>query len=381
MAYFSHKAIELIKEFEGLELSAYPDPGTGGEPYTIGYGHTAGVRPWDTTSPAQAEEWLIEDMEWANDAVNDYVRVDIPQSVHDALVSFVFNIGPTAFSESTLVRRLNNGEPIERVVREELPRWDKGGSGPLPGLTRRRAAEIELAVSGLPEPVPGAPERAIDLVDAARYFKGLRHQEEAFDYLQDLLTQAELKEFARRYRNSPDRILDVRYYYQFDSVTTQGNRMCFSSVNGMLVEWEQPGTLSSATGDDEYLERVELYGDTTDATAQVSALRSYGIDCEFVMDGGWDDIEEQIAEGHPVPVGWLHEGALPGSGGGHWSLIVGLEGDNLVVHDPAGEADLVGGGYVSRAMTAGQFIRYSRKNFGKRWMVEGPGSGWMIRVT
>ena len=385
MSSFSADCVDLVKEFEGFEAHAYPDPGTGGDPWTIGYGHTEGVSPWMTCTREQAQAWLEEDLEWASQAVEDYVRVELWQSAHDALTSFVFNVGASAFGDSTLVRRLNAGEEILPVIEQELPRWVKGGSGVLRGLILRREAEIELAREGAAgaEEKPAGPT-PIDLARAAEYFKGYEHQIEAWDYLEDLLTQEELEKFASMYRQDVENeqtVLDVRYYYQLDSETPQGFRMCFSSTNGMLVEYERPGTLSGVNGDDQYLERVEQYGDTTDASAQVQALRSFGVDCEFATDGTWEIVEDQIAKGHPVPVGWLHKGGVDSpSGGGHWSLIVGLDGDSLVVHDPFGEAALVDGGYVSKAPTAGRFVRYSRKNFGPRWMVEGSGSGWMIRV-
>ena len=384
MPRFSADCVDLVKEFEGFEAHAYPDPGTGGEPWTIGFGHTEGVTPWMTCTAEQATIWLQQDLEWASQAVEDYVRVELWQSAHDALTSFAYNIGASALGDSTLVRRLNAGEPIFPVIQQELPRWVKGGSGTLAGLVRRREAEIDLAREGAPIPAtPVSTPAPIELTSAAEHYKGLEHQIEAFDYLQDLLTTAELNEFARLYRAGSDsnRTLEVRYFYQLDSETPQGFRMCFSSTNAMLVEYEHPGTLSSANGDDEYLARVEQYGDTTDSAAQVSALRSFGVECDFIMNGDWEDIEDQIAKGHPVPCGWLHLGHVNApTGSGHWSLIVGLDGDDLIVHDPFGEAALISGGYVSKAITAGRYVRYSRKNFGPRWMVEGSGTGWMIRV-
>lgn len=384
---FTTDAIDLIKEFEGLELTAYPDPGNPitGDPWTLGYGHTSGVQRGDTCTPEQAEIWLIDDMEWADAAVVDYVRVDLEQCCFDCLVSFVYNIGPTAFGESTLVRRLNNGEPQVKAIEEELPRWVNGASGPLPGLVRRREAEVALAQKCKKNQVE-APDNSpapISVVDAAEYYNGLSHQIRAFEYLEDLLTVEELDQFGSLYRNADksERILQAPYYYQLDSITPEGFRMCFSSTNAMALEYLQPGTLSSATGDDEYLARVHQFGDTTDAAAQVAALRSYGIDCEFIMNGSFDLLEEQLQKGLPIPCGWLQKGHVSSpQGGGHWSLVVGTEGSDMVIHDPFGEVSLTGGYYVSQAPTAGRFVRYSRKNWGPRWEVEGPGSGWMIRI-
>ena len=130
---FSSNAVELVKEFEGLELKAYPDPGTGGAPWTIGYGHTSGVKQGDHCTEAEATAWLVLDMKSANDAVNRLISVELIQSVHDALVSFTYNVGGGALGESTLVRRLNAGEDQIPVLTQELPRWNKGGNGVMPG--------------------------------------------------------------------------------------------------------------------------------------------------------------------------------------------------------------------------------------------------------
>jgi|TARA_Y100000015_G_scaffold19010_1_gene18451 GH24 family phage-related lysozyme (muramidase) len=378
---FSKAAVEIIKEFEGLELSAYK---CSANVVTIGYGHTGGVELGDTCTPEQAETWLVDDMDWANDAVLDYVRVDLPQSAHDALVSFAYNIGPAAFGDSTLVKRLNAGESIVPVIEQELPRWVNGGGAALPGLVRRRDAEVELARQGASEPPLVAPQRTISLVDAAKYFSSLPHQIAAFEELEDLLSLEELDAFAQAYRNAPkaERILNVPYFYQLDSDTDHGGRMCFSSTNAMLLEYLEPGTLSGGNGDDEYLDRVFAYGDTTSAEAQVLALRSYGIDCEFVTDGTAADIEDQLARGYPVPAGWLHYGPPSNpTGGGHWSLVISADKDAYTIHDPFGFANLSSGGYQDSGFTAGKAARYPRKDWFPRWAVEGDGTGWMIRVN
>ena len=322
-------------------------------------------------------------MDWANDAVNDYVRVSIPQAAHDALVSFTYNVGAGALSESTLARRLNAGEPVIRVIEEELPRWVNGGRWPhwldwfaaekQRSPWRKQAKKIEV--------IEPKTDNTISLVNAATYFKNLPHQTEAFEYLEDLLTLEELDEFARIYRDgiqSPNRTLKVRHMIQLDN-GPYGYRQCFTTSCAMLLEYLRPGTLSGPNGDLEYLETVEQYGDTTDASAQVKALRSYGLDVEFVMDASWETLEDQIAKGFPVPCGWLHKGSASSpSGGGHWSVVVGMTDDGVVMNDPLGEANLVSGGYIDNWITAGQSVNYSRKNWGPRWEVEGPGSGWAI---
>jgi len=114
-------ARELIKQHEGLRLKAYPDPGTGGAPYTIGYGHTSGVKKGDTCTKEQAEHWLDEDILNASMIVERAVKVSLSNSQRDALVSLVFNIGGTAFMKSTLLRLLNMGDYIGAA--SQFDRW------------------------------------------------------------------------------------------------------------------------------------------------------------------------------------------------------------------------------------------------------------------
>lgn len=136
----SDAGVALIQEFEGCVLHAYPDPGSGGAPWTIGYGHTAGVRPGDTCTREQALAWLREDLQWAEGAVNHLVTVPLAQHEFDALVSFTFNLGQGALAQSTLLRLLN-ACTVHSVVAQQFDRWINGPGGPMPGLVRRRAAE------------------------------------------------------------------------------------------------------------------------------------------------------------------------------------------------------------------------------------------------
>lgn len=143
----SDKGLDLIKVSEGLETESYPDPGNRvtGEPWTIGYGHTRGVRRGDTCTEAQATEWLRADLLAAEGAVRHLVDVPLTQMQFDALASFVFNVGPAAFGNSTLLRLLNAGDAVGAA--EQFKRWTRGADGVLPGLVARRAAERDLFLS------------------------------------------------------------------------------------------------------------------------------------------------------------------------------------------------------------------------------------------
>jgi lysozyme len=135
----SQAAQNRIAEHEGLRLEAYPDPGTGGEPWTIGVGHTGGVKPGDRITKDQAIDFLAADLQSAEKAVAGAVKVPLSQNEFDALVSFVFNVGAGAFRSSTLLKLLNVGD--RRGAADQFLRWDKAGGRVMAGLTRRRADE------------------------------------------------------------------------------------------------------------------------------------------------------------------------------------------------------------------------------------------------
>jgi|688.fasta_scaffold00809_55 hypothetical protein len=186
----------------------------------------------------------------------------------------------------------------------------------------------------------------------------------------------------------PNPLVGVPYFQQRDSAQrSQRDRTCFSSSCAMLLEALKPGTLQGANGDDQYLAVVQRYGDTTDATAQLQALAHYGITARLVQDGDFRLIEQQIARGIPVPCGYIHRGpvARP-TGSGHWLIVYGHTPTHVVVNDPWGEPDLVSGATLN---ANGMGLRFSRQNFGRRWMVDpigggayryAPGKGWAVVV-
>jgi lysozyme len=135
------KGLALIKQSEGLSLKAYPDPGTGGEPWTIGYGHAHGVKPGDVITEAQADQFLLEDVASAEAAVNRLCPITT-QNQFDALVSFTFNLGEGSLQDSTLRRLHNEGDYAG--AKAQFPRWSYAAGKQLPGLVKRRQAEAQL---------------------------------------------------------------------------------------------------------------------------------------------------------------------------------------------------------------------------------------------
>lgn len=139
----SDAGLELIKRFEGVRLSAYDD-GVG--VWTIGVGHIKGVKPGDVATLEQVDQWLREDAQEAEDAVNRLARAPLTQAQFDALVSFTFNLGAGALERSTLLKRLN-GRDYDAAANEFL-RWNIAGGRVLAGLTKRRIAERMLFLTG-----------------------------------------------------------------------------------------------------------------------------------------------------------------------------------------------------------------------------------------
>ncbi len=186
----------------------------------------------------------------------------------------------------------------------------------------------------------------------------------------------------------PNPLVGVPYFQQRDCAQLgERDRTCFSSSCAMLLEALKPGTLQGASGDDQYLAVVQRYGDTTDAGAQLQALAHYGVSARLVQDADFGLIEEQIARGIPVPCGYVHRGPVERpTGSGHWLIVVGHTPTHLVVNDPWGEPDLLSGATLN---ANGMGLRFSRQNFGRRWMVEpigggayryAPGKGWAVVV-
>lgn len=92
----------------------------------------------------EAEQLLISDLSRFERAVTELIKVSLTQNEFDAIVSFAFNCGISALGGSTFRKRINAGENKASVFRTEFPRWTNKG---LPGLVRRRDAEVDLALS------------------------------------------------------------------------------------------------------------------------------------------------------------------------------------------------------------------------------------------
>jgi GH24 family phage-related lysozyme (muramidase) len=355
-------ALPLVQEFEGCRLTAYPDPETGAEPWTIGWGSTsyvdgAPVKQGDRISQELADALLrgrLED-DWRRlrDCIPIYKALSVNRQA--ALLSFTYNCGPAWFGAQgfdTLSNALKEGQ-LEAVPAALMLYVNPGGPSEA-GLRRRRKAEGALWTASPVQESPPSPER---------------------------VTPSQVS-------SHPNPLVGVPRFQQRDSAQlAQRDRTCFSSSCAMLLEAIKPGTLQGANGDDQYLAVVQRSGDSTDANAQLQALAIYGVTARLVQNADFQLIEQQINRGIPVPCGYLHRGPVDRpTGSGHWLVVVGHTPTQVVVNDPWGEPDLIGGTTLN---ANGMGLRFSRQNFGKRWMVEpigggayryAPGKGWAVVV-
>jgi lysozyme len=133
--------VACVSGFEGIRQYAYLDPV--GIP-TICFGETQGVALGQRRTLDECKSMLEESLYKANNAVDNCVHVPLSDNRRAALVSFTYNVGGTAFCQSTLVRKLNSGDP---KACDELLRWTKAKGIALPGLVKRREAERTMCLS------------------------------------------------------------------------------------------------------------------------------------------------------------------------------------------------------------------------------------------
>ncbi|MFM7235961.1 MAG: glycoside hydrolase family protein [Cyanobium sp.] len=346
-------AMDLIRSFEGFVDHAYPDPATGAEPWTIGYGFTTlngrPVQPGQTLSRGEADAELQRQAQ----ACTNHLAATIPAwqqmngNQRSALLDFAWNLGSDFYGDeanfASISRDLRTRDWAQ--VPQTLLLYCDPCTAVEAGLLRRRQAEARLwttpvaageSTASAPAPAPAAPP-------------------------------ATAHSHGSPYGNP----LKVPYSDQLLMADGQGWRECFSASSSMLAMYwgKEP--------DENVYDKLRArYGDSTTSDAQLDALRSLGLKADFRTDGTVAMLKEEIDAGRPVAVGWLCDGPVSApSGGGHWIVIIGYDNTGFFVNDPYGNCDLVDGGYLSHHDGAG--LHYSYENWVPRWRVEGTG-GWML---
>lgn len=132
--------LTFIQSKEGLFYTAYADPATGGDPWTICWGHTGPeVVKGLTVKRSQCDTWYRQDIRKAEMVVQKHVTFPLRQGQYDALVSFAFNTGPNKLPKSTLLRLTNQGKWLASC--DEYPKWKYANKKVLRGLVTRRYEE------------------------------------------------------------------------------------------------------------------------------------------------------------------------------------------------------------------------------------------------
>lgn len=203
----SQNGINLIKQFEGCQLTAYKCPAG---VWTIGYGHTAGVRQGDRISAAQAEAYLRVDLEKYEKKVDKYHGwYGWTQDEFDALISFAYNIG-------SIDQLTANGTRSRAAIAEKILQYNKAAGKVLAGLTRRRQAERELFLKsgsgsqGSAGAVLKMGSRGSDVVFLQQLLAAKGYETGAVDGIFGSRTLAAVKAFQRNHNLAVDGIVGSR---------------------------------------------------------------------------------------------------------------------------------------------------------------------------
>lgn len=397
------RAIAVIQRLESVALTAYPDPGTGGEPWTIGYGSTRypdgrWVEPGDRCTPEQAAAYLHHDLSQIQVTLAQLIPGwrQLSEGQQTALLSFAYNMGAYFFvSEGfgSMQRMLRNRTWVDAPRVFEL--YDKGGNGQvLAGLVERRKLEAQIFLEGV-EPMPKsfkalqdtfAKQSTVGAAMLASQFKFPIKKNEEIEYIEwkpwgDGHVSVELSQERLGFRNwlvfdghcqFPDEPTDIKlqvpFYLQTDN-RFEPNRTCNTSSNAMAAKFLG----AKISGDDEYYQAVKKYGDTTDHTAQSRALAELGIKSQWRTDLGLSDLDEQLQKGLPIVIAILHRGRRENPTGGHVIVCIGrTAAGDYRFHDPYGS---LLDGYLGNPNN-GKNVVYSREELSDRWLLGAVNGGW-----
>ena len=351
-------AVSMVASFEGFREEAYPDPASGDEPWSIGYGFTTvdghPVVRGDTMTRAHADVLLRQGVESCAQHLSGTIPYwsQMNDNQRCALIDFAWNLGEDFYGDESDFASISRDlrEHNWAAVPHTLLLYCDPGTDVTAGLLRRRQAEGALwqkpvAVQPSPSSVPSSPQAA----DEESHPKPSTADQD-------------------HHHPNP---LKVPYFDQLKMDDGQGWRDCFSASSAMLAAF-----WGKEPNEDDYNALRERYGDTTSSEAQLAALRHLGLTAEFHTDGTVAMLKAQIDAGRPVGVGWLCDGPVSApSGGGHWSVVIGYDAKGFFINDPYGNCDLVSGGYLSHHDGAG--LHYSYRNWVPRWRPEGSG-GWFL---
>jgi len=197
-------AIELIRKYEGYNEKAYPDPTTGGEPYTIGYGTQyypdgSPVRRGHLCTKRKALEYLYHELEVLDTELKK-LNLGLDESMHQALLSFIHSVGWNSFLYSNIIDCLEQED--WRGASQEIPKWVFDQDHKMVGsLLHRRQEEVSLFLREAND--CGWLSTEI-LLTAFRNYTAASHQVRAIRQLEESINPYTLSEFANDFRIDED---------------------------------------------------------------------------------------------------------------------------------------------------------------------------------
>lgn len=142
----TNNLLRLTKQCEGCRLVAYPDPATGGAPWTIGYGQTGpDIHEGLVWTQRQADDALESTLNTVQGAIKGTIKYKISQNQLDALTDLAYNIGVHNFATSTLLQYVNQGKLGSAAAQFAV--WNRANGKVMPGLVKRRSLERDLFVT------------------------------------------------------------------------------------------------------------------------------------------------------------------------------------------------------------------------------------------
>jgi len=333
---------ELNHYYESCRLKAYPDPGTGKEPITIGWGSTfyqdgSTIRLGNVITQAEANElydYVCYEKFWRVLASTIPHWAEMSNKQKAALCSFAYNNGAKFYKNGrhdTIARNLR--ERDWGAVPGSMMMYRNPGQNVEVGLGRRRRAEGLVWIGVEPASACSQAESEIKSpADCERYEQLLKLNPPSFRATTPSGTPPRLPSNITSQENliglwKPSRGVDaftlpVNHYAQIDNTGGDGYRECFLTSCTMLADYITHGSLSKertekGLSEPEDAYRLYMDGDTTIGDVHVKALKKIGIDAYFTTTASIEDVESSLYFGIPVPVGVGYKDS------GHWVVVNG----------------------------------------------------------
>ena len=342
--------------------------------------------------------------------VRQIVTAPINQNQFDALFSFASNIGIDKLLDSKLLKRINALEDPSEVAKEELHKWNKEGNQVFQGLSRRRAAELELFCQTPPEFKWGwvsmisknntwlkkrpLPAIRLNADEKAKVYGGrairrcyVLEREDHHTFLElgfglgkwwvydnhwkGLKTEVSVQPYAQD--NDLIYLREFPYeYYNEDEI--KGWRRSQAFCMTMVLKYLDAKGIN---GVNDYINLLNKRGSNGSRDAHLQSIRTLGYTATFGQSTDPEDIKDDIKRGLPVIASIISKKHISNpAGGAHYVVITGYGKDYWLVQDPFGELDLINGGWRDRGADAGKNIKYNFEHFNRRLFLAGGATGW-----